>query len=203
MKEIVKIQLLKNILAEVTKQYDDVIAAQNRELEEHFERAVKDQLTGLYNRYYLFEYANKSLQKLEREGKNAIVIFFDLDNFKYVNDKLGHKEGDRVLGEVAEILKSVFRNYDIVARLGGDEFAIYIESPIQQDKDKKEIEKLLSLVVERIESRFNEYHISASYGSAMFPKDGKNLNDLIEAADLRMYEKKREKRKVKHTSYQE
>jgi len=194
MKDIVKIQLLKNILAEVTKQYDEVIAAQNRELKEHFERAVKDQLTGLYNRYYLFEYASKSLKKLEREGKSALVIFFDLDNFKYVNDKFGHKEGDRVLGEVAKILKSVFRNYDIVARLGGDEFAIFIESPSQQNGDNKEIENLLSIVVERIEVHFNKYNISASYGSAMFPIDGKDLNELIEVADLRMYEKKREKK---------
>jgi len=196
MRDHIKIQLLKNILDEVTNRYDDVIEAQNKALEEHFERAIKDPLTGLYNRYYLFDCARKSLQKLHREHKCAIVVFFDLDNFKYVNDHFGHKEGDRVLTEVAQILKSTFRSYDIVARLGGDEFAAYIESPISQANDQEELEQLLTLLVQRIETHFQTYQISASYGTAIFPREGENLNELIEIADKRMYEKKRSK----HTS---
>jgi diguanylate cyclase (GGDEF)-like protein len=199
MRDHIKIQLLKNILDEVTKRYDDVIEAQNKALEEHFERAIKDPLTGLYNRYYLFDYTSKSLQKLNREHKCAIVVFFDLDNFKYVNDHFGHKEGDRVLTEVAHILKSTFRSYDIVARLGGDEFAVYIESPIHQNNGQEELEKLLTILVQRIETRFQTYQISASYGTAIFPREGENLNELIEIADKRMYEMKREKQ-TKHSS---
>jgi diguanylate cyclase (GGDEF)-like protein len=197
MRKNVKIKLLKNILAEVTKRYDDVITFQNKELKERFEMAVKDQLTGLYNRYYLFEHTVKSLQKLEREKKNAhaIVVFFDLDNFKYVNDRFGHKEGDMVLREVGKILKTTFRSYDIVARIGGDEFVVFMESSSLQNKKDEEIEKLLLLVVERIETGFKKYHISASYGTAIFPQEGKTINELIELADKRMYERKREKKK--------
>ncbi|SFP16320.1 GGDEF domain-containing protein [Hydrogenimonas thermophila] len=196
MRELKKIQLLRNILNEVTKRYDEVIAFQKKELEERFKMAIRDPLTGLYNRSYLIEFADKSLQKHIRDEENnyAYVIFFDLDNFKYVNDTFGHKEGDKVLKKVANILKKSFRSYDIVARLGGDEFIVFLDSS-KIKESMFDIDKYLERIVGKIEAKFEKYNISASYGVAIFPKDGTTIEDLIDIADQRMYELKKEKKR--------
>jgi len=113
MREEIKIKLLENLLEEVTKEYDYFISLQNKKIQQTFEMAVKDPLTKLYNRQYLNEYAKKAFNKLQREESVLILIFIDLDNFKYVNDSFGHKEGDKVLQQVAEILQNTFNIHEI------------------------------------------------------------------------------------------
>jgi len=191
MREEIKIKLLENLLEEVTKEYDYFISLQNKKIQQTFEMAVKDPLTKLYNRQYLNEYAKKAFNKLQREESVLILIFIDLDNFKYVNDSFGHKEGDKVLQQVAEILQNTFRNYDIIVRYGGDEFVIFIED---SNFDSKNIEKTLLYFVERVEDKLNKFKISASYGYALAPKEALELEKLIEIADEKMYMQKQRKR---------
>ena len=137
--------------------------------------AVKDPLTELYNRQYLGEYAKKAFQRVKRHESVLILIFIDLDNFKYVNDSFGHKEGDKVLKQVGEILRKTFRNYDIIVRYGGDEFVILIEDI---HFDSANIEKTLLCFVKRVEKKLNRFKISASYGYSLAPNEAGVLRSL-------------------------
>ena len=116
------------------------------------------------------------------------VIFADLDNFKTINDIFGHKKGDEVLKQIAEILKNSFRKYDIVSRFGGDEFVVVLT-----DNNSKDIDSILNKIRERIESSFTNYGISISYGIAIAPDEGTNAYELIQIADDKMYEMKRKR----------
>ena len=188
MREKIKIKLLKNLLEEITKKYDDFIAIQQDEIEQNFEKAIKDPLTGLYNRLYFLDFAKKSFERAKRKDRNIVLIFLDLDNFKYVNDNFGHKNGDEILKNTANILKDIFREYDMVVRYGGDEFIVFAEI---DKSDKKHIEKLLESFRDRLEQKFKKYTISASYGIAIFPNDIDDINSLLDIADKRMYKQKR------------
>ena len=191
MREEVKIKLLENLLEEVTKKYDYFISLQDKKIQQTFEMAVKDPLTELYNRQYLSEYAKKAFQRVTRHESVLILIFIDLDNFKYVNDSFGHKEGDKVLKQVGEILRKTFRNYDIIVRYGGDEFVILIEDI---HFDSANIEKTLLCCVKRVEEKLNRFKISASYGYSLAPNGAMGLEELIESADEKMYAQKQRKK---------
>jgi len=191
MREDIKIQLLQNMLEEVTKKYDYFISQQNEKIKKTFELAVRDSLTGLYNRQYLDEYARQALGRIERHENTMVLIFIDLDNFKYVNDTFGHAQGDAVLKKVGEIFKKTFRKYDIIVRFGGDEFIVLIENKRYNAKTLKEI---LELFVARLEENLKHFNISASYGCSFAPKEGQDIEKLIALADERMYLQKQEKK---------
>ena len=190
-KEQVEIILLKNLLREITVKYDELIEHQNEMLEKTFNEAIKDPLTGLYNRKFFYENVTKLLDIADRENRPLLIIFIDLDNFKYVNDVYGHKRGDEVLKEVAEILKCGFRNSDIISRLGGDEFVV----AILLKNNEEQIKKIIDRTRDRIEKRLPE--ISFSYGYAKYPDDGGCIERLIHVADERMYFNKRERKKCR------
>jgi len=197
MREDIKIKLLQNLLEEITKKYDEFIAMQQDKIEQTFEKAIKDPLTGLYNRLYFFEFTRQSFERVKRKGGNIVLIFLDLDNFKYVNDNYGHKKGDEVLKEVADILKIIFREYDVIVRYGGDEFIIFAEI---DSKEFNNINSLLKSFKERLEEKFKKYILSVSYGIALFPDDADNVKDLINIADKRMYEQKKQKKKTNYAN---
>jgi len=195
MRENIKIKLLQNLLSEITKKYDEFIESQEDQIEKTFQKAIKDPLTNLYNRLYFFEYVQKFFKKSRRKDIKAVLIFLDLDNFKNVNDTLGHKMGDKILSDIAQILKEIFRDYDMVVRYGGDEFIIFTEI----EKNKKEsLNLLLENFKERLEKKFSRYLISVSYGISIFPEDAKDIKRLIEIADERMYQQKKLKKKDKN-----
>jgi len=191
MREKIKIRLLQSMLEEVTKKYDYFISLQNEKMKETFEMAVKDRLTGLYNRQYLDEYSKQALARVERYENILVLIFIDLDNFKYVNDYFGHAEGDVVLQKIAKIFLKTFRNYDIIVRYGGDEFIVLIED---KNYDKAMIQSMLKKFVKRVEESLKKFKISASYGYAIAPKETKDIRRLIELADERMYMQKGKKK---------
>lgn len=192
MREKIKIQILQNMLEEVTKKYDYFIAQQNKIMQQTFEMAIRDELTGLYNRQYLVEYSNNIFNKISRNDDSIIIlIFIDIDNFKHVNDTYGHKEGDLVLKTVADIFCQSFRSYDTIVRYGGDEFIVFMED---KGFDTKALHSLLDLFVKRVEESFTKFEISASYGLSTAPDEAKDLKKLIELADERMYAQKKEKR---------
>lgn len=194
MREKIQIQLLKNLLEKITNEYDELIKEQEHELNEIKLESNKDSLTGLYNRKFLYNYIKKMwIEENRRENFSFALIFIDLDNFKPINDNLGHEEGDKVLKEVANILKENFRKDDFIIRFGGDEFIILINL---QNNNTSSIKKIINSLRKRVEEKLNKYNLSFSYGIAIYPKDGKNLSTLLTKADKEMYEEKK-KRKLK------
>ena len=192
MREKVKLQLLINYLDELTRKYDEIFHLKEQLLKELERQALFDSLTGLYNRNALFSFLEKEIAKVERGENKLLIIFLDLDNFKRVNDIYGHKRGDEVLKNVAQILKEHFRKYDILARFGGDEFILAIILP--PSSNMKEVEKILKRVEGEIERKFQEFGLSISYGIAIAPEEGKDVQKLIQLADKRMYEMKKLKK---------
>ena len=181
------------MLDEVTKKYDEFIAMQQDRIDQTFKKAIVDPLTGLYNRLYFLEVTKKSFKRAKRKDENIILVFLDLDNFKYVNDNYGHEKGDEILKEVAKTLKNMFREYDMIVRYGGDEFVIFAEMSIN---DIANIDDLLKSFKNRIEKKFKKYILSVSYGIAVFPFDADNIKDLLNIADERMYKQKKQKKKI-------
>ncbi|ADU97510.1 GGDEF domain-containing protein [Thermovibrio ammonificans] len=157
--------------------------------------AVRDPLTGLYNRAFALSYLSQELEKLKRgELQNVCLAYVDLDNFKLVNDLLGHQVGDMVLSDVADILQNSFRRSDLVARLGGDEFVV-----ICTNCNTEKIESRLKSVKNHIEERYRKFNLSMSYGLASAPQDGKEAEHLIKIADEKMYRfKKENKKRLRH-----
>lgn len=191
MRQAIKIKLLQNMLEEVTKKYDYFILQQDQMIKHTYEMATKDKLTGLYNRQYLEEYSQQALDRMQRHKNVLILVFIDIDNFKYVNDTFGHDEGDSVLKEVSKIFQDNFRKYDVVVRYGGDEFIVLLEEAIY---DEVSIKTLLEKIVQRVEESLFKFKISASYGCAIAPQEAQELQKLISIADERMYAHKRSKK---------
>jgi len=188
-----KLKLFLNYIEELTEQYEELLNQKKELLAELEKKAMYDPLTGLFNRQALIEFLIKEIERVKREkGEKLFVIFLDLDNFKQVNDLYGHKKGDEVLKEVAQLLKTHFRKYDIVARFGGDEFMVVV-----RNRTKGEVEDILKKLQERIEEIFKNFEISVSYGIAVAPDDGTDIDKLITLADRRMYQMK-EKHKAKN-----
>jgi len=191
MRAEIQVKLLENLLDEITKRYDYFIKEQSKKIEDTLEKVVKDPLTDLYNREFLYEYGKKILEENKRKGESVALIFLDLDNFKEVNDNHGHNEGDRILKNIATSLKNSFRDHDIVARYGGDEFIVLVKlSHILIN----ELNQVLEALRERIEGSFKKYGISISYGISIHPIDADNLKNLVELADKRMYKQKKSKK---------
>jgi diguanylate cyclase (GGDEF)-like protein len=188
MREEIKIKILQNILEEVTKKYDYFISKQQDLLDKTFQRAVRDSLTGLYNKQYLFEYGQNLEKQHYRNHKPFHIVFFDLDNFKEVNDKEGHPVGDRVLREIGKIFREVFE-FDWVFRYGGDEFVVISEDSYG------EILKRIRELEKRLEESFPKYRLGVSWGVATFCKDGRDFGQLLQLADTRMYKNKLRKKK--------
>lgn len=154
------------------------------------EQAMHDTLTGLPNRGVFHEHLNKFFESAVRNEKLLAVVFIDLDNFKPVNDSLGHDAGDELLKMVAErILKSI-RSSDVAARLGGDEFALILD----QFSSKKEALLVCNRVLEELKTPFplkaGEVSIGGSIGISFFPGGGDNPVSLLKSADMAMYSAK-------------
>jgi len=191
MRQAIKIKLLQNMLEEVTKKYDYFIVKQEQMLKQTYDLATRDTLTGLYNRQYLQDYAGQAMNRMKRHTTELVLIFIDIDNFKYVNDTFGHEDGDKVLQEVSKIFQDSFRKYDVVVRYGGDEFVVFLE---ESKYDEKFVKSLLEDMVQRVEKSLTKFQISASYGCATAPQEAQTLKELLTLADGRMYAHKRAKK---------
>ncbi len=163
--------------------------------------AVSDALTGLFNRRGFFKIAPGRLSLAERMNLAVVCLFADLDNFKQVNDLLGHEEGDQVLREAAEVLKKTFRECDLLARIGGDEFAVLM---MQDRGDGWDGEQAVKSVRDRLDRNLELHHgqstrpyrLALSMGFAVAPAaSGVSLDALIAEADKKMYDEKAAKKK--------
>ncbi len=152
--------------------------------------AHHDMLTGLPNRAYLTERLTTILALARRHGTLVAIMFIDLDNFKTVNDSLGHHVGDVLLKQVAVRIREVLREADMVSRLGGDEFLVILADFTAPEDAAKVAEKLLQVISAPVELEGRELCANASIGISVFPRDGDNADDLIRRADAAMYSAK-------------
>lgn len=152
--------------------------------------AHHDTLTGLPNRLLFDARAQHSLERCMREESRLAILFIDLDNFKPVNDRLGHKVGDRVLCEVAAQLRNALRAEDTVARLGGDEFVVLVERAETLEDAQRVARKLLETFPVAAQVGTIGLSISASIGISLYPDNGHTVDALIDAADQAMYRAK-------------
>ncbi|MDF2858411.1 MAG: hypothetical protein K0Q87_4262 [Neobacillus sp.] len=150
--------------------------------------AYHDDLTGLPNRKFFNEHLNATIKSV-KWNESLTLLFIDLDQFKIVNDSLGHNIGDQLLNEVAKRISSCVRNQDIVARHAGDEFIILIENVSKAETDII-AERILSTLVAPFSILENEIFISASIGISIYPLDGRDPETLIKNADAAMYDAK-------------
>lgn len=153
-------------------------------LDREHEMARQDTLTGLANRRAFYELGEIETERSRRYGRPFTALFFDLDNFKAVNDTKGHDEGDRLLKTVAEILHSRLRTTDICGRLGGDEFAVLLPETGEKAAAIFATELRASLI-DAMEK--HGWPVTFSIGVATFHTTPENLDQLIERADALMY----------------
>ncbi|MDB6051470.1 MAG: cph2 1 [Pseudomonas sp.] len=155
------------------------------------QQAVTDALTGLLNRRGFYQAVGTALIRPDRADKCLVVLYLDLDGFKRINDSLGHDAGDRLLLWVAEQLKQCLRPYDIVARMGGDEFTAVIDGLDYPEQAAIIAEKLIERVSVRQQIDGLDITLGVSIGIATYPDCGADLDGLLRAADIAMYEAKR------------
>jgi diguanylate cyclase (GGDEF)-like protein len=156
--------------------------------------AMHDQLTALPNRRYLLDWLRVAFATAQRGGRRLALLYFDLDGFKGVNDRLGHEAGDRVLQVTAERLKSAMRTSDFVARLGGDEFVAVLSDAPAEPNLSVMISRLTDTLAKAPLPDMTDGEVSASIGVARFPGDAGSPEALLSAADRAMYVAKERRR---------
>jgi len=159
-------------------------------------QAMHDPLTGLPNRTLIVEHLNQALTLAKRNNEQLAVFILDLNNFKEINDTLGHPEGDIILIQVAKRIPNALRESDSVGRLGGDEFA-FVLPDINEDDAIKVGNKIVEVLKPSFNLTSQSVNIGASIGIAIFPEHGKDQASLIRHADVAMYESKRHGTNVK------
>ncbi len=152
--------------------------------------AEHDPLTGLSNRRRFETELSKELSEQRRLGGAGAVLWFDLDNFKDINDSLGHAAGDQLLATIAEVLRETSRSYDVVARLGGDEFGVLIPHADRAEATQAAARLRRELASHAFHVVGQEVHVTASMGMVCYPEHGQCREDLLARADLAMYEAK-------------
>jgi diguanylate cyclase (GGDEF)-like protein/PAS domain S-box-containing protein len=155
---------------------------------------IIDELTGLYNRRGFMMLGERHLKLAVRKKQGLFLLFCDLDGLKRINDTFGHMEGDRALADTADLLRRTFRSADIIARLGGDEFTVF---PLEAagESDELLIRRLDDNVSAHNATGQRPYKISISVGVARFePGSAWTVDRLLDEADRRLYQQKRERR---------
>lgn len=155
-------------------------------------RALHDALTSLPNRTLLLDRIEHDINIAKRESQNLCLLILDLDDFKEVNDTLGHLAGDNLLIEVGMRIKQALRDVDTVARIGGDEFSILLPHT-NEEQAVVTAQKILSSFSETFEIEGIEVSVSASIGIAIYPDHGEDVHSLLRYADIAMYVAKRNK----------
>jgi diguanylate cyclase (GGDEF)-like protein/PAS domain S-box-containing protein len=173
------------------------ISERKEHAEEISRLAYYDSLTALPNRQLMMDRLKRAMHHAGRSGRFGAVLFLDLDNFKNINDTLGHDEGDKLLQEAAQRLRACVREEDTVARFGGDEFVVVLEE-LEGPRERAAVlaktvtDKLLAALARPFLLQGREYPCSASIGVALWRGDPQgDPNELLKRADLAMYEAKK------------
>ncbi len=179
-------------LASAGAEYVSLTFANLRLRESLKQQAIRDPLTGLYNRRYLLETMGHELSRATRRNQQLGVLMMDLDHFKKFNDEYGHDAGDFILSEFGRLVKLFIRNGDIPCRYGGEEFAVLLP-----EADAESASHIASRIAQKVrEHDFvfnNRSHgpVTVSIGVALFPENGRSPEDLLKQADRALYEAKK------------
>lgn len=170
---------------------EETYARLESERDELYHLSTTDELSGLANRNSLSDRLGRLISESDRNNTEFALLFLDLDNFKSVNDTLGHKSGDILIKLVAEAIKDLVRVNDIIARVGGDEFVIVLS----HYKAHAELVHVLDRILSRMRQPWyvnqNQFFLSASVGIALYPLNGADAVALLKNADIAMYEAKK------------
>ncbi|MEE8597114.1 MAG: diguanylate cyclase [bacterium] len=172
-------------------------AIERKQAEEELRaQSLKDELTGLNNRRGFFVLAQQQIKLAKRKKMGFYLLFADLDGMKWINDNLGHHEGDKALKEIANVFRKTFRESDIIARMGGDEFAILaIES--REGSVEILIKRLQKTLQEDNSKKKRDYTLSLSIGTAYYDfANPCTIDELLNMADAMMYKQKTAKAEI-------
>ncbi|HEX2527630.1 MAG TPA: diguanylate cyclase [Geminicoccus sp.] len=153
--------------------------------------ATRDRLTGLANRWLLEDRLKCAIGRARRSAQAGALYFFDLDNFKAVNDQLGHEAGDHLLQAFGQRMLRSMRESDTVARLGGDEFVVVMDKVVNRGNGERIRTRLQRLLGLPYELPGRQTQVTVSVGLALFPDEGSDLETLLRVADQAMYRDKR------------
>src|SRR5712691_7620409 len=149
--------------------------------------AYYDVLTKSANRSLLQDRLTRAIAHAGRHGRQVAVISVDIDNFKYINNSLGHKAGDQLMKAVTERLGSCVRDGDTIARQGGDEFVIVLPDQVSDEHDSQVIKRILAAIAQPISIGEREFNITCSIGASFYPQDGSDGETILKNADAAMY----------------
>ena len=155
-----------------------------------YHQVTHDPLTGLANRNLLYQKFNAAVETAQNTGKKIALIFLDIDNFKHINDTLGHEVGDNILIYFSKLLLPVLREGDVAARLGGDEFTIMIQNIDDASQINVIVDRFMIKLNELANIMEHEVFISASVGISIYPNDADNIQELLKLADISLYQVK-------------
>lgn len=175
----------------------DITEIREKELALQYQ-ARYDQLTGMPNRFLGMEKLKESIQNSRTALLNTVVLFLDLDNFKNINDNLGHRTGDLILVETAKRLRNVIREADTLARFGGDEFLIILDGIAGMKTAEQVVENIYAAFLSPFIVDDNEIFVTVSSGISVAPGDGDDADELIRYADSAMYHSKERGRNTFH-----
>lgn len=190
--EMITITVVKNQHNEITNYvgvFDDITEMKQSQ-NKLYELVNHDPLTGLPNRRLFNELFVHASKRAMREKHQIAILFIDLDRFKAINDSLGHLIGDKLLYEVSRRIKLAIREQDVVARLGGDEFLVMMDAIHEREHAARKAEQILQALQSEFLIDDKELFITASVGIAMFPNDGGDVDSVIKASDIAMYQVK-------------
>ena len=156
--------------------------------------AHHDALTGLPNRRMFEQRLAQALEMSRRSGRPCALLFVDLDEFKSINDNLGHAMGDAVLKATAQVIQGAVRQVDTVARLAGDEFTVLCENVDSEEAAQQIVAKLQQAFEQPLDIQGKPYPLRASIGMSLFPRDAQDAHTLLASADAAMYRAKLNRR---------
>ncbi len=179
---------------EETERQNSLLTEYNRAMKENEERLYQmnhfDALTGLPNRVKISARMDLLISLLANKNMSFALVYIDLDNFKKINDTIGHRVGDLMLQAVSTRLTTIISEEDMLGRWGGDEFAILIQRPLDEGDILSYVESVRDSFNQMFTLEDSDYKMSASFGIALFPQDGETSAELIKCAETAMYKAK-------------
>jgi len=170
------------------------IAVERKRAEEHLRfLAHHDPLTGLTNRALFYDRLETALRQANRSGGHLAVLYLDLNNFKHINDSLGHAAGDQLLIDVANRLRWGTRDADTVTRMGGDEFTLLLSDVMNRADLESAVRKIRRLMAAPFTVNGAALTVTCSVGGALYPENGNTAQQLLSSADAHMYTTKRKR----------
>lgn len=193
-RDITERKLNERLLMQANQELHDHVKKIEQLRAELQEQAIRDPLTGLYNRRYLTEALDSELSRAERETIPLSLIMMDIDHFKKINDTYGHQVGDQFLKEIATLLKKLCRTSDIACRFGGEEFVLILPGANEQVSFERANDLRLKCNEIQLHHNSEFLRITVSIGISTYPLHSQNASELIILADQALYQSKNEGR---------